>query len=630
MEIELPYPSLHHMMRNAASKIKTPHHNYMYEKVGNEYKAITYAETFEKLNAISAYLYDLGLRKGDRAALILENCPEFIFFDQGLQQIGAVNASIYPTLSEGEIEYILNDSGSRVVLVGSPFLLKKVLKVRSLCPALQKIIINYTDSKAVEDEGIIELEKVYEIGKSLYGKYHAAIEEELAKATPGDLAMLIYTSGTTGVPKGVMLSHGNIMSNIVMALILCKAISSADRFLSFLPLSHVYERMVTYYLGSCVATEMAFAVSVDTIATNVKEIKPSIIATVPRLLERIEEKVRKKAAGKGKLKNSIFLWALKVGQKARLRREEGKGLTPVLALQHFIADKLVFSDIKANLGGNIRMIISGGGPLPQHVGEFFGNIGIRVMEGYGLTETSPFVCVNEFERQVFGTVGRIAPGNTVCLKNPDTGVIITEQTYESQDFDFESEEGEICIKGPNVMMGYWNKPEDTSKVIDADGWFHTGDIGKFYKGNLKITDRIKNMIVNAYGKNIYPAPVENVYLRSNKIEQIFLIGDKREHLTAIVIPSKEELMEQFKIASDFFETGEAFIQDEKIVKWIDEDIKALSNQLAKFERIKGFIVKRKPFSIDEGELTPTQKAKRRVIETKYANDIDRLYAHVKE
>lgn len=630
MEIELPYPSLHHMMRNAASKIKTPHHNYMYEKVGNEYKAITYAETFEKLNAISAYLYDLGLRKGDRAALILENCPEFIYFDQGLQQIGAVNASIYPTLSEGEIEYILNDSGSRVVLVGSPFLLKKVLKVRSLCPALQKIIINYTDSKAVEDEGIIELEKVYEIGKSLYGKYHAAIEEELAKATPGDLAMLIYTSGTTGVPKGVMLSHGNIMSNIVMALILCKAISSADRFLSFLPLSHVYERMVTYYLGSCVATEMAFAVSVDTIATNVKEIKPSIIATVPRLLERIEEKVRKKAAGKGKLKNSIFLWALRVGQKARLRREEGKGLTPVLALQHFIADKLVFSDIKANLGGNIRMIISGGGPLPQHVGEFFGNIGIRVMEGYGLTETSPFVCVNEFERQVFGTVGRIAPGNTVCLKNPDTGVIITEQTYESQDFDFESEEGEICIKGPNVMMGYWNKPEDTSKVIDAEGWFHTGDIGKFYKGNLKITDRIKNMIVNAYGKNIYPAPVENVYLRSNKIEQIFLIGDKREHLTAIVIPSKEELMEQFKIANDFFETGEAFIQDEKIVKWIDEDIKALSNQLAKFERIKGFIVKRKPFSIDEGELTPTQKAKRRVIETKYANDIDRLYAHVKE
>lgn len=630
MEIELSYPSLHHMMRNAASKIKTPHHNYMYEKVGNEYKAITYGETFEKLNAISAYLYDLGLRKGDRAALVLENCPEFIYFDQGLQQIGAVNASIYPTLSEGEIEYILNDSGSRVVLVGSPFLLKKVLKVRSLCPALQKIIINYTDSKAVEDEGIIEIEKVYEIGKSLYGKYHAAIEEELAKATPGDLAMLIYTSGTTGVPKGVMLSHGNIMSNIAMALILCKAISSADRFLSFLPLSHVYERMVTYYLGSYVGTEMAFAVSVDTIASNVKEIKPSIIATVPRLLERIEEKVRKKAAGKGKLKNNIFLWALEVGQKARIRREAGKGLSPILALQHFIANKLVFSDIKANLGGNIRMIISGGGPLPQHVGEFFGNIGIRVMEGYGLTETSPFVCVNEYERQVFGTVGRIAPGNTVCLKNPDTGEIITEQTYDSQDFEFESGEGEICIKGPNVMMGYWNKPEDTAKVIDADGWFHTGDIGKFYKGNLKITDRIKNMIVNAYGKNIYPAPVENVYLRSNKIEQIFLIGDKREHLTAIVIPSKEELIEQFKIANDFFETGEAFIQDEKIVKWIDEDIKALSNQLAKFERVKGFIVKRKPFSIEEGEMTPTQKAKRRVIETKYANDIDRLYAHVKE
>lgn len=630
MEIELPYPSLHHMMRNAASKIKTPHHNYMFEKVGDAYKPITYGETFEKLNAISAYLYELGMRKGDRAALILENCPEFIFFDQGLQQIGAVNASIYPTLSEGEIEYILNDSGSRVILVGTPFLLKKVLKVRSLCPALQKIIINYTDAKAVEDDGIIELEKIYEVGKELYGKHHAAIEEELAKATPGDLAMLIYTSGTTGVPKGVMLSHGNIMSDIMMALHMVKEINPNDRFLSFLPLSHVYERMVSYYLGTYVGTELAFAVSVDTIATNVKEITPSLLATVPRLLERIEEKVRKKATAQGGIKAKIFLWSLRVGEKIRLRREAGKGAGLWLAFQHIFAEKLVFSKIKANLGGKIKMIISGGGPLPQHVGEFFGNLGIRVMEGYGLTETSPFVCVNEFDRQVFGTVGRIAPGNIVCLKNPDTGEIITEQTYDSQDLDFESEEGEICIKGPNVMMGYWNKPEETAKVIDADGWFHTGDIGKFYKGNLKITDRIKNMIVNAYGKNIYPAPVENVYLRSNKIEQIFLIGDKREHLTAIVIPSKEELMEQFKIANDFFETGEAFIQDEKIVKWIDEDIKALSNQLAKFERIKGFIVKRKPFSIEEGEMTPTQKAKRRVIETKYANDIDRLYAHVKE
>jgi long-chain acyl-CoA synthetase len=613
MEIELPYQSLHHMLRNTVTNIKSPQHNYLYKKEAGVYKPITYGETVEKLNAISAYLYELGLRKGDRAALIIENSPEFIYFDQGLQQIGAVNASIYPTLSEGEVEYILNDSGSKVILVGSPFLLKKVLKVRSMCPNLQKIIIAFSDAKIAEDKGIIELEEIYTLGKDLYAKHTAAIEEELAKTTPNDLAMLIYTSGTTGIPKGVMLSHGNIMSNIVMALILCKAITPADRFLSFLPLSHVYERMVTYYLGIYVGNEVAFAVSVDTIANNVKEITPSIIATVPRLLERIEEKVRKKATGNGRLKSKIFLWALKVGQKARLRREAGKGMGLWLGLQHILAEKLVFSSIKTNLGGKIRMIISGGGPLPQHVGEFFGNIGIKVMEGYGLTETSPFVCVNEYERQVFGTVGRIAPGNTVCLKNPDTGEIIAEQTYETQDFNFESGEGEICIKGPNVMLGYWNKPEETAKVIDEEGWFHSGDIGRFYKGNLKITDRLKNMIVNAYGKNIYPAPVENVYLRSHKIEQIFLIGDKREHLTAIVIPSKEELMEQFKIAGDFFDTGEAFIQDEKIIKWIDDDIRSLSNHLAKFERIKGFIVKRTPFSIEDGEMTPSQKPKRHVI-----------------
>lgn len=626
----MPYQSLHHMLRNAASNIKTPHHNYMFQKRGNTYTPITYGETFEKLNAISAYLYEIGLRKGDRAALIMDNCPEFIYFDQGLQQIGAVNVAIYPTLSEGEIQYILNDSGSKVILVGTPFLLKKILKVRSTCPQLEKIIVAFDKDKIEGATDIISLDEIYEMAAELYGKHHDAIEAELHKTKPGDLAMLIYTSGTTGVPKGVMLSHSNIMSDIVMAMHMVKEISPADRFLSFLPLSHVYERMVTYYLGTYVGTEMAFAVSVDTIATNVKEITPSLLATVPRLLERIEEKVRKKATSGSPTKLKIFNWALKVGEKVRLRREAGKGKGPLLALQHAIAEMLVYKKIKNNLGGKINMIISGGGPLPQHVGEFFGNLGIRVMEGYGLTETSPFVCVNEYDLQVFGTVGRVAPGNEICLKNPDTGEIIALQTYESYDPTFESPEGEICIKGPNVMMGYWNKPEETAKVMDADGWFHTGDIGRFTKGCLKITDRIKNMIVNAYGKNIYPAPVENVYLRSNKIEQIFLIGDKREHLTAIIIPSKEEMMEQFKIANDFFETGEAFIQDENIMKWIDEDIRKLSNDLAKFERIKGFIVKRKPFSIEEGEMTPTQKPKRRIIETKYAGDIEKLYAGVKE
>lgn len=627
MKIELPYQSLHHMLRNAANNIKGMSAPFMFtKKGGNGYESITYGETFERLNAIAAYLYDLGLRKGDRAALIIENSPEYIYYDQALQLLGVANVSIYPTLSEGEIEYIMNDSGSQTILVGTPFLLKKVLRVRSQCKDLKKIVLAFDSDKHNDDEGITSLSEIYKLKDELYPKYKDAIEVELDKTTPDDLAALIYTSGTTGVPKGVMLSHGNFMSNIEMALIFCKEIGPQDRFLSFLPLSHVYERMLTYYLSTHVGIEIAFAVSIETIATNVKEISPSLLATVPRLLERIEEKVRKKATAQGGIKAKIFNWAINVGEKARIKREEGKSKGLILSIQHALAEKLVYGKIKANLGGNIRMIVSGGGPLPQHVGEFFGNLGIIVMEGYGLTETSPFMSVNEFDKQVFGTVGRVAPGNTVCLKDPETGKIIAEKTYEDHDTSFESEEGEICVKGPNVMQGYWNKPEETAKVMDEDGWFHTGDIGRFHKGCLKITDRIKNLIVNAYGKNIYPAPVENVYLRSTKIDQIFLIGDKREHLTAIVIPSKEELMEQFKIADAFFETGEAFIQDDQIVKWIDDDIKNLSGELAKFERIKGFIVKRNPFSIEEGEMTPTQKPKRRVIENKYANDIEMLYA----
>jgi long-chain acyl-CoA synthetase len=297
----------------------------------------------------------------------------------------------------------------------------------------------------------------------------------------------------------------------------------------------------------------------------------------------------------------------------------------LLSRQQKIADKLVFSKIKERTGGRLKIMLSGGGALPKNIGEFFGDLGIKILEGFGLTETSPVMAVTENDRIIYGTVGRIIPGIEVAIQNVDTKEIYTVQTHETFKEDYQSEEGEIIVRGHCVMKGYWNKPQETASVIDTEGWFHTGDIGRYFRGNLQITDRLKNMLVNAYGKNIYPTPVENTYLKSPKIEQVFLVGDKREYITAIVVPSRDVLQETFNLKDEFFERPQQFIDDKEINDWISHDIKRLSNELAKFERVKNFRVKRKPFSMDDGEITPTLKAKRKVIEKKYANAIDEMY-----
>lgn len=623
--MEQTFKSLHYFLRNAAYNIKTPDSTFLLEKVNNEYKTITYAQVIDQANAISAFLYSKGYLKGDKAALIIENCPEYIAFDQGLMQLGIINVSIYPTLSESEVEYILNDSEAKIILVGTPFLLKKINKIKANCPHLQYIITTFEDKKS--DTGTTYEEMVAE-GRALYPGLKDQIETRLESVTEDDLSCLLYTSGTTAKPKGAMLSHGNFMSNVIMAIDLMPIVTKDYRFLSFLPLCHVYERTATYYLSTYVGSEIAFAQSLEALSSNIVEVKPTAILTVPRLLERIEERVRKNTATAGGIKLKIFNWALKLGEKRRHNKENKQPNSLWLSLQLPLAEKLVFSKIKEKLGGKMGIMVSGGGALPQHVGEFFGNIGVLVCEGYGLTETSPLVTVNEFHRQVFGTVGRVGKGCSVAIQHPETKEIYTVQTFDSFEPDFESPEGEILVKGPNVMKGYYNHPEQTAEAIDKDGWLHTGDVGKFYKGYLKITDRIKNIIVNSFGKNVYPTPIENAYLKSNKIEQIFLIGDKQEYLTAIVVPSKEEMKDVFKYKESYFAETDEFITDKDVKEWIEVDMKEYEKELGKFERVKEFIVKRRPFSPEAGEMTPTQKIKRKIVEQKYADAIQKMYVNI--
>jgi long-chain acyl-CoA synthetase len=620
------FPSLHYFLRNAANNLKSPQSTFLLEKVKDAYKTITYAEIFEQLNAISAFLYDKGYKKGDKAALIIENCPEYIAFDQALMQLGVVNVSIYPTLSENEIEYILNDSEAKIILVGTPFLLKKINKIKGNCPNLQYIITTFDPPKLSDAHHTYQ--QMVEEGKILYPSLQQNIEQQLESVTADDLSCLLYTSGTTAKPKGAMLSHGNFMSNVIMAIEMMPIVTKEYRFLSFLPLCHVYERTATYYLSTYVGSEIAFAQSLEALSSNIMEVKPTAILTVPRLLERIEERVRKNTATAGGMKLKIFNWAMNVGEQRRHNREEKKSNSLWLNLQLPIAEKLVFSKVKEKLGGNMGIMISGGGALPQHVGEFFGNIGVLVCEGYGLTETSPLVSVNEFERQIYGSVGRVGKGCSVAIQHPETKEIFTVQTYDSYSPDFESVEGEILVKGPNVMKGYYNQPQQTAEAIDEDGWLHTGDVGKFYKGYLKITDRIKNIIVNSFGKNVYPTPIENAYLKSNKIEQLFLIGDNQEYLTAIVVPSREEMKEVFNFDESYFAESDDFIADQTIKEWLEIDMKNIEKTLGKFERVKEFIVKRRPFSLEEGEVTPTQKIKRKIVEQKYAAAIQKMYVNI--
>ncbi len=621
------------LLRNVVENIHKPEETFLIHKKGADWEEVSFKDTLSSADAISAFFLEKGIAKGDRLGLMIENSPEYVYYDQGIQQIGAINVSIYPTLSEHEVAYIINDSGIKALLVGNPFLFKKVVKIVANCSELLYIIPTFADFEKIAVPADVKAEIIpfkTILAKSISESEQKQINQRRREVLPADISSLIYTSGTTGTPKGVMLTHNNFVENVNVCLQQIPVIDETETFLSFLPLSHVFERTATYHVCCAQGCKIAFAQSLELLAKNMGEVRPTIMSCVPRLLERIHDKAIKSGTAAGGMKANIFNWALETGKSYREAKEAGKSAGLLLGAKKAVAEKLVFSKIKEKTGGRLKFMLSGGAALPRNVGEFFGDLGIKVLEGFGLTETSPVMAVTEYHRQVYGTVGRIIPGIEVAIQDIETKAMITVQTHHTFNEDFECAEGELIVRGHCVMKGYFNKPAETAEVIDQDKWFHTGDIGRFYKGNLQITDRLKNMIVNAYGKNVYPTPVENIYLKSPKIDQLFLIGDKREYITAIIIPNKETLQENFDLKESFFQEEGAFIDNQEIKEWFEKDIKKISNELAKFERIKNFIIKRNPFDIDEGEITPTMKVKRRVVEKKYIEAINSMYEEAVE
>ncbi|MBC7475947.1 MAG: long-chain fatty acid--CoA ligase, partial [Candidatus Sericytochromatia bacterium] len=463
------------------------------------------------------------------------------------------------------------------------------------------------DVKKVEHSRVktYSFAEILELGKNNLEKNKTKIDERTESIQEEDVCSIIYTSGTTGDPKGVMLTHKNFMSNAVESAKLLLPSTDIDLELSFLPLSHVLERIAYYAIMVVSGRKIAYAESIEAITKNLIEVKPSMLVSVPRIYEKIHSKVMEGIHASPPLKQKIFSWALKVGKEYYEAKTYGHGLSFLLEAEYKIADKLVFSKIKEKTGGNLKMLVSGGAPLMPEIAEFFAYIGLPILEGYGLTETSPVICFNRSGSIKFGSVGQVIPGVQIKI----------------------AEDGEILSKGDNLMKGYYGNPEATAEAIDTEGWFHTGDIGELDSENfLKITDRKKEIIVMSNGKNVAPQPIENLLKTCKYIEQIAVIGDNRKYISALIVPNFENLKVKMKELGISIDSKEEICKNSKILEFLKTEIDTVSaDKIAKFEQIKKFILLSDEFTIEKNEITPKLSLKRKIINQNYHDSIESMY-----
>ncbi|MCC6396456.1 MAG: long-chain fatty acid--CoA ligase [Bacteroidetes bacterium] len=572
----------------------------MYKSDGT-YKGISYSELRSKVETFAFGLSALGIERGDRVAIISENRPEWVVSDLAIVALGAVGVPLYPTMTAKQIEFIFNDAGVKAAIVSNQFQLNKVMRAYPDVKTLEKVIL-IAEKGPIPEPDTFGFSVVMEMGEKRRKEDPELVRKSIQSVQPEDLLTLIYTSGTTGNPKGVMLSHRNLVSNIIASAQVIE-FGTDDVMLSFLPLSHSFERMAGYYTGMSCGATIAYAESVETVRDNMLEVRPTIVTTVPRLFERIYSRVMKQVDGGSPLKKKIFFWALDVGHRYAQARRTGS-ISTGLRLKHAVADRLVYAKLREKTGGRMKFFVSGGAALGKEFGEFFEAVGLNVIEGYGLTESSPVISVNRLDNYKFGTVGHPIPGVEVRIA-PD---------------------GEILARGPNIMTGYFNNQEATRQAIDSDGWLHTGDIGNLdAEGFIHITDRKKHLFVSSGGKNIAPQPIENLFLSSKYIEQFMLIGDRRMFLTALIVPDFDALKEYADARNITYTSISDLVKDPDVNDLIDKEINKIQKDLANYERVRRFTLLEKQFSIEEGELTPTQKVRRKVIEERYGHLIDSMY-----
>ena len=574
-------------------------------KVDGNYQDISYDELGAQVKDFALGLIELGVRKGDRVALLSENRPEWAISDLATLAAGGVDVPMFPTLTSAQVEYILGDSGARLICVSDAKQLEKVKSFRENVSSLEQVIVFDGDdgeASGSETDGVHTFDAICNMGRTVENG-DQVYRESSEGITPDDIATIIYTSGTTGAPKGAVLTHNNFMSNVNA----CKEIvdfTGEDVFLSFLPLSHVFERMGGHYLPLACSATIAYAESPFTVAQNMREVRPTVMLSVPRLYEMMHERILNSVREGSPLKQKLFHWSVGVGEQVSSAIQEKRAPSSVLKLKAGIADKLVFQKLKAATGGRLRFFVSGGAALPKSIAQFFHAAGILILEGYGLTETSPVISVNRPDQWKFGTVGQPVPGVEIKI----------------------AEDDEILSRGPHIMKGYFNKPEETNEVIPEDGWFHTGDIGLIDEdGFVKITDRKKNIIVLSNGKNVAPQPIESQLVQSRYINQVMLLGDQRKSIAALIVPSFDALKEYAAAENLDAKDPAALIETQEVQRFIRGEINRLQADFADFERVRMFTLLEREFTQDKDEMTPTLKLKRRVILEHCKEQIEKMY-----
>jgi long-chain acyl-CoA synthetase len=570
---------------------------------GTEIQGLSSKESFERIRDLSLGLSSLGMTSGDRIAIVAESRPEWIVSDLAILAAGGVTVPIYPTLSAAQARYILQDSGARIAIVSTRQQLEKIQEVRHHLPSLEAVVL--MDAAAAQDgASSLSLDAVMARGHArMTGEWGAGREfRDAARAVrPDALATIIYTSGTTGEPKGVMLSHANLVANL-RASAQALEVGTGDVALSFLPLSHAFERMVVYVYLFCGVTTV-FAENLDSIGRDVVTVKPTIATGVPRVYEKMHARILEKGQSGSAVKAALFRWAIGVAAAHGRARLRGRLPGPLVAMQARIADKLVFAKIRQGLGGRLRFFVSGSAPLPVPIAEFFYGVGLPIIEGYGLTETAPVLTVNPPDAPRAGTVGRPVPGVELRI----------------------AADGEILARGPNVMSGYYNKA-DASAAVLQDGWFHTGDVGTIDSaGYLAITDRKKDLLVTSGGKKIAPQPLEEVLKRNPLVAEAVVLGDRRKYAAALIVPAFAALERRLKDLGRPPGERAELVKRPDVVALYQEVVDALNRELSQFERIKRIALLPSEFSIEGGELTPTLKVKRKVVEEKWRDLIESLY-----
>jgi len=562
------------------------------------WESISAERALADVEALALGLRELGVAKGDRVALLSENRYEWPLTDLATLGLGAVTVPIYPTLTPQQVRYMVENSQAKVAVVSTAAQLEKMLAASAGLPLVTVVLLEPGPERA----GVISMATLLERGRAARERAPGAFRDAAAAVRPDDLATIIYTSGTTGEPKGAMLRHSNVAFDVAACLEVVN-LQPTDRCLSFLPLCHIFERMAGLYAMLARGVSIAYAESIDTVAANAVEVRPTILCGVPRFYEKVFARVMDNARAQPPVRRAIFHWGLEVGRARARAHFERRRLAPWTAFKAGIADRLVGAKVRARVGGNLRLCISGGAPLSPKVLEFFFAMGIPILEGYGLTETSPVICLNPPGKEKPGAVGPPIPGVELQIGG----------------------EGEILTRGPHVMMGYYHNPEATRAAI-VDGWFHTGDIGHVDPdGYLVITDRLKDLLVTAGGKKVAPQPIEAKLKTSKWVSEAVLLGDRRPFVVCLVVPNLVNLQAEAK-ARDWRANSIAELLERPDVRALYQSvIDGVNADLARFEQIKHFALLDRELTQEAGELTPTLKVRRRIIMERNAPLIERLY-----